>query len=262
MRVWCFVLAIVAIAASQRPTFAQNKEAREALKAAAMQAEVMKKIMAKFDLDGDGNVDEEEKAKAVDQFTKDIDAGDIPDGFNTVLDRNKNGKLEPAEAAAFQAIINRLRAGGGGQPQFGAGGAGGQGLPGFGGPGLGGPGLGGPGAGGGDAFGQVPPEILKKYDRNKNGQLDDHEKKAAMSARGPKKSRKQQLQEKLDLNGDGKITKDEREQVAAQRKAELEEKKAEAEEKRAKAKKKAADKDEDDDRDEKDRDDKAEKDSK
>ena len=252
MRVWCFLLVIVAIACSQRPTFAQNKDA---LKAAAMQAEVMKKVMAKFDRNGDGNVDDEEKADAVEQFTKDIDAGNIPEEFSKLLDRNKNGKLEPAEAAAFQAIISRLRAGGGGPPQFGAG-PGGAGAPGL-------PGFGGPGAGGGDAFAQVPPEILKKFDKNKNGQLDDNEKKAAMAAMGPKKSRNERLQEKLDLNGDGKVTKEETAQVAAQRKAEQDEKKAEAEEKKAKSKKKAEDKDDKDAADGKDKDDeKADKEDK
>lgn len=250
MRACCLPLAIAALACSQLPAWAQNKD-----KAMAMQAEVMKKVMAKFDLNGDGNVDDEEKTKVVEQFTQDIDDGKIPEGFGTLLDRNKNGKLEPQEAAAFQAILGRLKAGAGGPPQFGAGG-GAPAAPGFGGPGLGGPGAGGPGFGaaGGDAFsGQIPPEIMKKFDRNKDGQLDDKEKKAAMSALGPKKSRKEMLQEKLDLNGDGKVTKEEREQVAAERKAEAEEKKAEAAEKKAKAK---AKKEEDKDEDRKEKDDK------
>jgi hypothetical protein len=252
MRAWCLPLAIAALAGSQLPAWAQSKDAA---KAAALQAEVMKRVMAKFDLNGDGNVDDEEKTKVVEEFTKDIEDGKIPEGFGTLLDRNKNGKLEPQEAAAFQAIIGRMKAGAGGPPQFGAGGAG-PAAPGFGGPGLGGPGFG--AAGGGDAFsGQVPPEILKKFDKNKDGQLDDREKKAAMTALGPKKSRKEMLQEKLDLNGDGKVTKEEREQVAAERKAEAEEKKAEAAEKKAKAKAKKDDKDEE----RKEKDDEKEKDS-
>jgi Ca2+-binding EF-hand superfamily protein len=227
MRVWCFVLAIVAIACPLRSTFAQGKDK----KAGNLQAEVLKRVMARFDLDGDGNVSDEEKAKVVEEFTKDVDDGKIPEGFAALLDKNKNGKLDPVEAAAFQAIVGQLRAGAGGPPQFGAG----NGAPGV-------PGFGGPGFGGGDAFGgQVPPEVLKKFDKNKDGQLDDKEKKAAMTALGPKKSRKEMLQEKLDLNGDGKITKEEREEVAAQRKAEAEEKKAAAAEKKAKAKAKRED---------------------
>jgi len=249
MRV-CLVSVMVVVACSQVPTWAQN---RERGKAAAMQVEVMKKIMARFDLNDDGNVDDEEKAKAVDQFTKDIEAGDIPDGFNALLDKNKNGKLEPLEAAAFQAILSRLKGGADGPPQFGAGNGGppgGPGVPGFAGP----PGFG--AAGGGDAFsGQVPPDILKKFDKNKDGELDEREKKAAMAAFGPKKSRKEMLQEKLDLNGDGKVTKEEREQFAAQRKAEAEEKKAAAAEKKAKAKAKRDDEKEDKDKEEKPQDD-------
>lgn len=247
MRTWCLSLTIVAIACVQVPTFAQNKEA---LKAAAMQAELLKKAMAKFDLNDDGEVDDEEKAKVIEKVQADIADGKIPAGFKELLDRNRNGKLEPQEAAMFREIVGRLQAGGG-PPQFGAGDA----QPGFGGPGFGGPGFGNQG---GDPFsGQIPPAILKKFDKDKDGQLDEAEKKAAMAAFGPKKSRKEQLLEKLDLNGDGKVTKEERAEVAAQRKAELEEKKAEAAEKKAQAKKKF-----DKDDDVKDEDDKAEKDDK
>lgn len=233
MRTWCLSLAIATIACVQVPTFAQNKEA---IKAAAMQAELLKKAMAKFDLNDDGEVDDEEKAKVIEKVQEDIAEGKIPAGFKELLDRNKNGKLEPQEAAVFREIVGRLQAGGG-PPQFGAGDA----QPGFGGPGLGGPGFGGPGIGdqAGDPFsGQIPPAILKKFDKDKDGELDEKEKKAAMAAFGPKKSRKELLLEKLDLNGDGKVTKEERAEVAAQRKAELEEKKAEAAEKKARAKKK------------------------
>jgi hypothetical protein len=269
MRIWCIVLVVIAIAVAQRPATAQDNA--KALKAAAMQAEAMKRIMAKFDLNGDGSVDDEEKAKVTEQFAKDIEGGNIPDGFKELLDRNRNGKLEPQEAAAFREIMARLQASGGGQPQFGAGGRGGDGGGAFGGKGGdgGGP-FGGRGGDGGGAFGgPVPPDILKKFDKNKDGELDDKERKAAVAAMGPKKSRKEQLQAKLDLNGDGKITKEEREEVAAQRKAEQEEKKAEAEEKKAKSKRKTDDKEKDDKDDEKadkeekpEKEDKAEKDAK
>lgn len=185
---------------------AQGKE--DALKAAAtLQAEVMRRIQAKFDLNGDGTVDDAEKTKVTDKIKADLASGKIPADMQELLDRNGNKKLDAEEAAAFRELIARMQAGGGG-PQFGGGG-----------------GFGGPGNSSGFG-GQVPPEVLKKFDKNKNGQLDEDEQKAAMAALGPKKSRKEQLLEKLDLNGDGKITADEREQVAAQRKAEQEEKKA------------------------------------
>lgn len=221
MRIWCCLLAVGMIALAQGTSWAQARDKAEVKNGLAKQAAMLKQMAAKFDLDGDGNVDDEEKAKAAEELQK----------------RLQDGKLSAQEAALIKQLMAQLQAGGG-QPQFGAGGGGGGGLPGFGGPGFGGS--------GGDAFsGQVPPDVLKKFDKNKNGQLDEAEKKAAMAALGPKKSRKEQLLEKLDLNGDGKVTKEEKEQVAAQRKAEQEEKKAEAEEKKAKAKKKADDKDKD-----------------
>jgi len=250
MRSCCILFAVLALAMATRSAAAQDKG--PAQKAAAMQAELMKKVMAKFDANGDGTVDDDEKAKVLDQINKDFEAGDIPDGFKEILDRNRNGKVEPQEIGAFRDILKRLQ--GGGLPfQADAAGRGpGFGGPGFGGAGFGGPGLGGPGGGGagGNGYaGTFPPDIVKKFDKDKDGQLDDAEKKAALAAMGPKKSRKEQLQEKLDLNGDGKVTKEEKEQVAAQRKAELEEKKAAAEEKKAKSKKK--DEKKDDKKDEK-----------
>ena len=81
-----------------------------------------------------------------------------------------------------------------------------------------------------------PPEVIKKFDKNKDGELDEKEQKAAMAAFGPKKSRSQQIKDKQDADGDGKVTKAEREAYAEQLKAEAAEKK---EEKKMKSKKKA-----------------------
>ena len=90
----------------------------------------------------------------------------------------------------------------------------------------------------------IPPDVLKKFDKNQDGQLDDKEQKAAGEALAPKKSRKEKLQEKLDKNGDGKISKEEREAAAAERKAEQEalkeKKKAELEESKARSKSESA----------------------
>jgi Ca2+-binding EF-hand superfamily protein len=188
-------------------------------------AVLQKQMMAKFDTNGDGQLSDTEKAAAAAEMQK----------FVAAIDKNGNGKIDPEEAAMAKALMSRP--GQGGAPQVGAGGGGG-GFGGFGGAG---------GAGGGGGFGtaQIPADILKKYDKNQDGQLDEKEQKAAGEALGPKKSRKEKLQEKLDLNGDGKITKEERETVAAQYKAEQEalkeQKKAELEASRAKAKAKAAD---------------------
>lgn len=171
---------------------------------------IKKKLLERFDLNGDGNVDEGEKAKAAEQMKRDLAGGKIPDEMKAMLDRNGDGKVDPQEMAFAREMAARFQGKGGGQPQFGAEG-----------------GIGGFEGGAPSGFnGGIPPEVLKKFDKNKDGELDEKEQKAAMAALGPKKSRSQQLKEKLDLNGDGKITKDERETVAAERKAEQEEKKA------------------------------------
>ena len=204
---------------------------------------LQKQMMAKFDLNGDGQLDDAEKAKATAQMQK----------FVAAVDKNGNGKIDPEEAAMVKALMSR--SGQGGSPQVsagataeaGAGGAGGYGF-GFGGAGGAGGGAAGGGGGGGGAGGfgfggQIPADVLKKFDKNQDGQLDEKEQKAAGEALGPKKSRKEKLQEKLDLNGDGKITKEERETVAAQNKAEQEalkaKKKADLEASRAKSKAKS-----------------------
>jgi len=250
------------------PSAAWADEKADLLKqiGAATPADLQRQMMAKFDLNGDGQLDEAEKAKAAAQMQK----------FVSALDKNGNGKIDPEEAAMAKAVMSRSGQGGG--PQFGAGGggggggafggaggagggtfggaggaggvggaggAGGAGGGQFGGAGgAGGGGFGGAGGAGGGFGGQIPPDVLKKFDKNQDGQLDEKEQKAAGEALGPKKSRKEKLQEKLDLNGDGKITKEERETVAAQHKAEQEalkeQKKAELEASRAKAKAKTA----------------------
>jgi len=256
MRITSLTLAILLATAS----FAWCEEKDDPRKALGADQDEMKKLLGRFDLNGDGQVDPAEQAKAADAMKRQFD-------------RNRNGRLDPEEAALAQRMMSGYRKGG--PPQFGAGGAGGAGG-GFGG-GAGGAGGGFDGfngggrggAGGGSAFGgPIPPDVLKKFDKNKDGQLDEKEQKAAAEALGPKKSRKEKLQEKLDLNGDGKISKDEREHVAAQQKAEQEEKKAEQASKKGKPKKdedkdadetKEKDADEKDDKKDKDADEKKDK---
>jgi Ca2+-binding EF-hand superfamily protein len=203
---------------------------------------LQKQLMARFDKNGDGQLDETEKAAAAAEMQK----------FASAIDKNGNGKIDPEEAAMAKELMSRYGRGGG--PQVGSGGGGGAGGFGFGFGGAGGVGGGagavaGGGGGGAGGFGfgvggQIPPDILKKYDKNQDGQLDEKEQKAAGEALGPKKSRKEKLLEKLDKNGDGKVSKEEREAAAAEYKAEQqaakEKKKAELEASRAKSKAKPA----------------------
>jgi hypothetical protein len=211
MRVFCFALALAVMAIPLSSSHAdENEDLRKAVTAKA--EEFKRKLLAKFDLNRDGQVDNIEKSQVAEQIQKDIANGKLPEDLKTILDLNGDGQVDPREMGMAREMMMRFQGQRGDQPQFGAPGAGG--LGGFGGNGLG-------------FGGQIPPDVMKKYDKNKDGQLDEKEQKAAMAAMGPKKSRAQQLKEKMDLDGDGKISKDEREAYAEQRKAEQEEKKRE-----------------------------------
>lgn len=62
---------------------------------------------------------------------------------------------------------------------------------------------------------QVPKEILEKFDKDGDGKLSKEERQAAMEAR------KAEMLKKYDKDGDGKLSKEEREAIAADRKAEF-----------------------------------------
>ena len=200
MRLAGITLAISAALAFTAAARADDKADLMRAVGAAGMVNLQRQMMARFDTNRDGRLDDAEKAKAAAEIQKQLAA----------LDKNGNGKLDPEEAALAKAMMSRSGQGGG--PQFGAGGGG------FGGAG----GVGGGTAGGG--FG---------------GAAD-----GAAGAPEPKKTRKQRLLEKLDQNGDGKVTKEEREAAAAERKAEQEalkaEKKAELERKKAEREAEAA----------------------
>jgi hypothetical protein len=51
---------------------------------------------------------------------------------------------------------------------------------------------------------QIPKEILEKYDKNKDGKLDEDERKAFMEAR------RAEMIKKYDKDGDGELSDDER----------------------------------------------------
>jgi hypothetical protein len=88
---------------------------------------------------------------------------------------------------------------------------------------------------------KVPPGILKKYDANQDGVLDEKEK-AAMEADKAKHKAEWEAKrlEKLDKNKDGKLDESElaaekalKQEMAEKKKAEMEKKKAELEKKKA-----------------------------
>lgn len=72
---------------------------------------------------------------------------------------------------------------------------------------------------------KVPPEILAKFDTNKDGKLDEEERKAAREAHGEMDpARKQELLEKFDADGDGELNEDERATARAEMKKRMLEK--------------------------------------
>src|SRR4051794_22182139 len=103
MRVWCIVLPVIAIAVT--PYSVRGQDGADAAKAAA----ALKQMMAKFDANGDGKFDDEEREKAAETIKKQF----------------KEGKLPPQEAAMLKAMMSQLQ-NGGGLPQFGPGAPGGR----------------------------------------------------------------------------------------------------------------------------------------
>ena len=88
---------------------------------------------------------------------------------------------------------------------------------------------------------KVPPGVLKKYDANQDGALDEKEK-AAMEADKAKHKAESEAKrlEKFDKNKDGKLDESElaaekalKQEMAEKKKAEMEKKKAELEKKKA-----------------------------
>lgn len=61
----------------------------------------------------------------------------------------------------------------------------------------------------------VPAEVLAKFDKDKDGKLNEEERKAAMEAR------KAEMLAKFDKNKDGKLDEDERKAAMEARKAEM-----------------------------------------
>ena len=62
----------------------------------------------------------------------------------------------------------------------------------------------------------IPPEVLEKFDTNKDGKLDADERKAAGEARKAQmEKRRAAMLEKYDANKDGKLDDTEREQMRA-----------------------------------------------
>jgi Ca2+-binding EF-hand superfamily protein len=177
--------------------------------------EMRKKILEKFDKDGDGKLSEAEQAEAREAGKKRAEE------FFAKLDKNGDGKISQDEAPEEMwqnlskadkdgdgavgkeelAAARAARGGGKGGP--------GKGDPGKGGLGKGGPGKGDPGKGGpgknGDSGGKGNP--LEEFDRNADGKLSQDEVPGEIWAR----------MSKADKDGDGLVSGEELKQAHGNR---------------------------------------------
>jgi hypothetical protein len=153
-------------------------------------AETQKRILEKFDLNKDGKLSDDEKLRAQEELKRMgalAGSGVVPGGFPGAeeflkkFDKNRDGKLSDEEKLAAQAAMQKMRRGGG--PATGVG--------------LGGNPAGGlfesapaPGAGGGNEKpGRKPNPLIKQYDLDGDGKLNDEEKAALQADRGKKRAK-------------------------------------------------------------------------
>jgi Ca2+-binding EF-hand superfamily protein len=151
---------------------------------AKVAAEMQKKLLERFDTNKDGVLSDDEKAAAAEAMKK---IGMLPgsglvpgsEEFLKKFDRNGDGKLSDAEKLAAQSAWQKMRAASGRGP------ATGPGLDGFGGlpAGIDAP------AGEGEKPTKKVNPLIKLYDKDGDGKLNDEEK-AALQADRKKKGKK------------------------------------------------------------------------
>ncbi len=154
----------------------------------AKAAELQKKLLEKFDTNKDGMLSDAEKLAAAEEMKKNgalPGSGLVPgsEEFLKKFDRDGDGKLSDAEKLAAQSAWQKMRAGGGGPVSGGFGDARG-GLP----QGINAP-----------ADGEKPTKkvnpLIKLYDKDGDGKLNEEEK-AALQADRKKKGKKPEPAEK------------------------------------------------------------------
>jgi Ca2+-binding EF-hand superfamily protein len=153
-------------------------------------AEAQKRIVEKFDLDRDGKLSDAERLRAQEELKRMgalVGSGIAPGGFPGAeeflkkFDKNKDGKLSDEEKLAAQAAMQQMRRGGGG-PATGVGLGGGLPAGGIGGAGA-------PAAEGNEKPGRKVNPLIKLYDLDGDGKLNDEEKAALQADRGKKKAK-------------------------------------------------------------------------
>jgi Ca2+-binding EF-hand superfamily protein len=163
-------------------------------------AEMQKKLLEKFDTNKDGVLSDAEKLAAAEELKKSgllTGSGVLPgsEEFLKKFDKDGDGKLSDAERLAAQAAWQKMRGSGVGGPGKGSGpvAGGGPARGGFGGGNLGGlpEGFNSPAGEGEKSKKKVNP-LIKLYDKDGDGKLNDEEKAALKADRSKKKAKKEE----------------------------------------------------------------------
>jgi len=173
--------------------------------------QLRKQLLEKFDANGDGNLTGQELSKAQEVVMKQAGAGPVGAAFEQFkkrFDLDGDGKLNAQEQAAAMAAFQKARANGV-APGTGALPAGGFDLP----------------AGSDGTKPRSRDAMIKRFDKNGDGKLDDEEKAEAQKALKARKgeakpSKLTEAMKKFDADGDGKLSDEEK----AEAKKELAEK--------------------------------------
>lgn len=174
----CGALLAAPLAAEDAP--------KPVLDPAKAMAEAKQKLLERFDANKDGVLSDAEKVQAQEALKQQgalVGSGLVPGGFPGAeeflkkFDKDRDGKLSAEEKLAAQAAMQKMRRSGG--P-------------------VAGPGLGGNGPPAGasglapapdDKPGRKPNPLIKLYDLDGDGKLNDSEKAALQADRGKKKSK-------------------------------------------------------------------------
>jgi len=167
-------LAILATADDKSPSPAEQAKAIEAAK---------QRMLKQFDLNGDGVLNDQEKARAEEAMRQQgfpmMPGGAVGnDPFLRQFDRDGDGRLNPAEQRAARDAWERMRRSSGGpQRGFTPGGGGGTPAP-------------APGAAKAEAKPEKVSPLVKRFDKDGDGKLNEEEKAAAQAElKGKKKDK-------------------------------------------------------------------------
>jgi pyruvate/2-oxoglutarate dehydrogenase complex dihydrolipoamide acyltransferase (E2) component len=169
------VASIVVLLGCPLVACAQNQPAAGTDQAQAM-AQMQQQFLKQFDIDRDGRLSDQEKMAAQEAMRRNgLNMGIAPSGFPGAdqfakqFDRDRDGKLSPQEAMAAQAAFQRLRNSAGRGPVSGGGGSSIPQQPAA------------PVAPAGEQKAKKVSPLVKRFDKNGDGKLNDEEKAAAQA---------------------------------------------------------------------------------